>query len=215
MKASLLIRSCITTTLLVSTPLQVIGKERPLKHKALHTLDGMPGALDGHSIGLSVHVMKEIHVRLYGKKDGDERVGLFSFENKTYTIQQLAELEINAQNNPTNKSLAALLYEVKQDFVGVMKLFIEDARGSKRLIYELTEEWAHLHNRHTSFLLTWGKQKDGQELDYFFAEIDSFEKLSNFCADLLSFLDDLISSCPSGMKHYQELKEKTKKRSVR
>lgn len=159
--------------------------------------------------------MRDIYRMLYGVKDSEtgQRVGLYIFNNEPYSGNQLARLE--ASMTPEERiTLQPLLQKVKEDVVTIMHDFIDDARGARDLIDQITKDWAHVRNRPNSLLLTWGKQKDGHEVEYFFSEIDSFEKIVIFANDLLSFLDDLIASCPVGMKQYQELKEKSRKRAA-
>lgn len=185
-----------------------------LHHKAIAVIDGTPFGLNGQEIVKMLHVLRKIKQMLHGIKQADtnEYVGLYSYEGTMHSIQSLVQLEKMYRDTGDKEKLARLnilLAEIKEEFMTFMKPFVGDAQGSESLIVEIMEDWAEVFNRsHDCFLLTWGKQKEGAELQAFDTTISSFHKLHEFFTDLISFMESLIKSCPRGWKQYLELVKK-------
>jgi hypothetical protein len=185
--------------------------ESPLRNAALESIDGMPGMMDGKNISMVVHVVRENIGMLYGDiaPGCKKRVGRFSFNGAKHSIQTLARLERNNKGDAQLETqLQEMLAFVKGEFAKVMEPFMQQGRGAKSFTIQLMQEWAENHNRTNSFLLTWGNQPENKELEIFNNEIVTFVALEKFCADLISFLDDMMRSCPLGWKQYEELLSK-------
>lgn len=191
-------------------------ENRPLNNVLLIQFDGFPGGMDGKNVSMMVHIMQETSGMLHGDLENNQLIGRYMFEGKQYSIHGLKRLEgaKKIQADPALKTkLNNLFAEIREDFLVMVKPFLYQAQGAKQITLKLMEEWAENRNRADSFMLSWNHQPEGSELEIFRLEVTSFAQLELFCKDLLSFLDDLISSCPRGWHQYEQLRTKLHQRS--
>lgn len=195
--------------------------QRPLKHPSIERGDGMPGLLDGRAIAKLIGILSKVDRILYGAYRDGGRIGLYDFNNKKYSVYEFSALEkeLNMRHDisvdekqSTKNLLQATLVTVKKDFIDIMQPFITQARASKGATVKIVEEWLSLHKRFDSFLHILIKQTENREVDCFNRTINSFESLEIFCLDLMSFLEDLIKSCPFGFKQYNNLVQESAKK---
>jgi hypothetical protein len=202
-----------------NTPDVISEAPRPLNDPGLAILDGTGGAIDGKAIGGLIHNIHQLDAALNGKKTPNgKRIGSYLFERENYCIHDLARMEYKLRNKSNELSkkekqkietiLRALMGQIKDEFVTLMEGFFEQINQSRSLTVALLEEWALLHDRSESFLLALSKQKEGGEIAFFKESVDSFMLLDQFCADLMSFLEDLVKSCPRAWKQYTNLIKK-------
>ncbi len=194
----------------------------PLEHKSIVMVDGLPHGLNGPGIARLIHILKEVDKFQYGIVNplNGERIGKYILKGEEHSVYSLMQCEHSletatiaiAEKEHLRAALKSSLKMAIDDFVAIMQPFITQARGSKAITITLMEEWAQLHERTKSFILNWSRQKEGTEIDMFREGIDSFEKLNQFCSDLVSFIQDLIQSCPKGWKQYLALVEQHKKK---
>ncbi|OQA36307.1 MAG: hypothetical protein BWY54_00117 [Candidatus Dependentiae bacterium ADurb.Bin331] len=176
---------------------------QPLHHKSLNLIDGL--FVDKHAIRLMIHVIKDVREVQYGtrQQDSRHRIGRYVFRGEKHSIHSLIEYEmLQDLDSQLAQELSNLLEHIKFDFVILMKPFINQIQGFKHTAHEIMKEWAELHDRHESFILEWGKQKHGSEEELFHQTITSFATFNSFCTDVVSFLEDLIKSCPIGYQEY-------------
>jgi hypothetical protein len=160
-------------------------------------------------------VRREINIMLIGNKTKNgSHIGIYTFENNHYTVQELASLEqeVKRTNNDTlGNKLNILLEQVKKEFIIKVDPFMESARGTKHQMLILIEESTHKRNKKNNFLLKWADAPEGNEETIFLKEVQSFGALEAFAQDLLDFLGDLVRSCPKGRAQFIERVQKCNK----
>jgi len=176
-------------------------------------VDGTRLGINGHEIRKLIFIMREVEKLMYGVVvDTATKVkrGQYLFKDMHHCIASLAELEIeNLELSPAERTeFKRLLNTVIDDFIRIATPFVEQARGVKSITLGFMKEWAEKHDAESSLLLNWAKEKDGHEFDTFKRDINSFDKLYNFCQDLNSFLSDLIQSCPRAWEQFLALQKK-------
>lgn len=196
----------LTTLMLTSVngPIHA-NANQPLHHKALLLLDGL--VIDSDVIRSMIHAIQNVRKIQYGTRQhgSHHRIGRYVFRAEPHSIHSLIEYE--AQKDTDSRlaqELAELFEHVKLDFTTLMKPFLTQIHPFKHTVHEIMKEWVELHDRHESFIVEWTKQKHGTEEELFNQTITSFEKFNSFCTDIVSFLEDLIKSCPIGYQQYLE-----------
>lgn len=188
-----------------------------LQSPALHTFDGTSIGMNGNAVRLIMYVRREINTQLFGKTTKSGVVEkCYQFEQKYYTIQELAILEdeINTKGTAAQKAaLAQLLQHAKHDFIEKVRPFMENARNSKRVMLLLIEESCKKRTiEDTTLLIKWAESKtEIDELAIFDQEISSFKLFNKFCCDLLNFLGDLVISCPNSVAQFKQSYDKQDK----
>lgn len=180
----------------------------------------MPAGLDGnkklgysgHTVKQTLYIRKQIQKLLHGLVDRNTGTtkGVYYFNGQYHSVATLAKFELEHKNLSDNlkKELADLLEVAKNDFIKIAEPFVAQARGAKMITIRFIEEWAHYYNKKDCALLHWSKAKDGHEFDTFRTQTTSFVLLAEFCEDLLSFLADLVKSCPRAWEQFEELMKK-------
>lgn len=219
-----------------------IDKE-PIKltSKALVVVDGT-AIMNAEVIGLMLKVRRELKRLLFGEEDAQHAfVGCFEYDGHMYSIRQFTLLEndlhkklyaaeqrlleqhkgrhteewqsLERSFDEEFKKIKDALCEVKNMLDSKLNPFIEQASGSKDIMLILIEESMQKRLRKDSFLLNWGRSKEGQETEIFHSEVTTFQMLDDFCTDLTDFLTDLINSCPKAKKQFviYTKKERVKK----
>jgi len=168
--------------------------------KAIIFLDGQYGRIDGNNFGLMLNVRSKMQALLLGDRDPKtgHRTGHYLFLDKYLSIEELADIEMNYVGDA---ELNALLVEAKAKFEVLFAQFIAQAKGTKSFLVTLIEESCHRRNRKNSVLLTWATSPEGNEMAVLH-EIPSFRGLSDFCHDLINFLEDLMFSCPLAKEQF-------------
>lgn len=168
----------------------------------------LPPGVDGtvinqHKIGDLLHLWKQVEIMHIGDKNPDgSRYGLYEFEGKQVTIKQLAQLEENMKPAELYV-LDDVLEKVKEDLIKAAVPFMQEAQEVKPITKELLHVWADLHGCYDSCLLEGVLQEPGTEVEGFNRDMTSFHAINRFCQDLISFISDLIKSCPCAMKRFQ------------
>ncbi len=188
-------------------------KNRPINVPPV--AEGTPIGINGHEIEKMLYNINSVDKLLYGIPDHATKLrkGQFEFQGEMYSVSTLAEYELEHPNmTPAMKNeLNDLFLVARKAFITIATPFIEQARGTKSVTLGFIREWGEKHHRESSGLFDWAKEKDGHEFETFKREIKTFQQLYVFCQDLVSFLSDLIQSCPRAWEQYMELRE-TKKR---
>ncbi len=165
-------------------------------------------AIDGKSFGIHgnmLHALLKIRTRilrmLHGVAQGQTREGLYTFDGRTYTVNDLCALE---SKHTDKKKLHSWLVTVKEGFSIQIRPFVDLGRGFKPQMLIFIEESLKLHQRGNvhSILLKWAETKDGEDMAAFNEYVHSFDGLAQFLHDLLNFLDDLVSSCPKAKQQF-------------
>ncbi|HEX2977602.1 MAG TPA: hypothetical protein VHO47_00560 [Candidatus Babeliales bacterium] len=188
----------------------LVANSKPLQHRALAMVDGLPHPIgvDWKTVDEMVHTIKEVLKGQFGvrQRNSKDRMGIFTFRNSLYSIQGLATLERSALETNDRELLNDLenhLVIFRTSFIEIMRPMLTRLQGlPQRTAHELMKEWADLHNRHDSIIFEWCKHRAGSEEELFHNLIASFKNFDQFCSDVVSFLDDLIKSCPIGYQQY-------------
>lgn len=178
-------------------------EESPYPIHVPHFIDGTDLGIDEYQIHNMLYIIKEVNAIDHGEILGESRVGRYECEGKKYSIHDLTILESEGSLSP---GLQAILKIAVHDLLQVAEPFIEQGRSVKAMTLEFLAEWAYKHKREDSFLLHWSKQEDGKEIEIFENEVVTFSQLHDFCRDLVSFLTDLIKSCPRALEQFKAKK---------
>ncbi|MEX0940125.1 MAG: hypothetical protein WDZ41_02100 [Candidatus Babeliales bacterium] len=202
--------SFASSTISCNMPSGDVQAERPIK--VPDGIDGNRLGINGHEIRNLMYIRKKVQDQLHGTLDPvtKERTGIYIFQGQYHSIASLTQFEKNNPHMTTavRVQLYSLLEIIKADFVKIADPFVKQAYGVKGITLKFMEQWSTLHNRENSYLLVWGKEKDGHEFETFNRETTTFVHLNDFCTDLISFISDLIQSCPRAWKQFLELQRK-------
>ena len=152
---------------------------------------------------------------LFGFLLGDQlpdhqRKGKYLFCGKWHSIQSLARIEQEISGSSEKKhvemrsNLQELLTYAKADFIVQSAEFIESGRGAKNIMIVLIQEDCQKRNHMDSLLLEWAQTKEGQESTMFERKITTFGHYYHFLTDLVSFLLDLVHSCPKAETQFKD-----------
>ncbi len=177
-------------------------------------VDGTPFGINGPQIKKLIYIIREVEKLIYGIADPTTKVrkGKYTFLGQPHSASSLAELELKSPPMSIKEAqeFKILLNFIIEDFVKIASPFIEQAHGVKAVTLGFMKEWSEKHECENSSLLDWAREKDGHEFDTFRKEVTTCENLYQFCKDLISFLSDLIQSCPRGWKQFLEMQQKNK-----
>lgn len=185
-----------------------------LENEVLHIVDGNPLAINGTTIGMMLHLRSEIGKRRHGVKHEGKLTGIYTFQDKKYTMAELVTLETEWYANPTkeNKEKISQLYQymqnhIKEEFLKLTAPFLADARGAKGQMVVLITEWAQKAHRINSHLLNWAHTKESEEASALKSQIPTLKDFEQFCVDLVNFLESLMRSCPKACNQFKEILE--------
>ncbi len=179
-------------------------------------IDGKKGFFDARSYQLTLLAMKAIFEIQYGtlNKETKQRTGLYTFQDKIVTLQDLVIKERDLiktntpKNNPVFIEFSSLLQKIKDDFNQKMKAVrgrAEDNPIAKNLKHRLIALYMQNQNLPHSHLQYADTSEEKIRLDAINA-LDFFR----FLNELRYFLEDLTDSCTEGRKLYQEYIQKNK-----
>jgi hypothetical protein len=148
---------------------------------------------------------------LLGEQLADgQRKGKYLLCGKWHSVESLARIEQElmasnrAEDNEKNLALQELLTHAKADFIVQSTEFIESGRGAKNIMVVLIQEYCQKRNHNDSPLLEWARTKEGQESTMFEHYITNFGLYRYFLSDLVTFLADLIYSCPKAEMQFKD-----------
>jgi len=194
--------------MLIPTPSNTIV----LQSSILRLLDGVWFALDGDTLYKMSWLIVRLETMLNGKlvnRETKERLGIYKFNNKSYSIKELADLEQKEAKNPQiQKQLQDLLTSIKKEFIEINRGFIKDIQGNKPLIIKIMRESCERRGVPNSFMLRWADTPFGQEDVSFDKNMKSFVELHRFMGELINFMSDIFESCPKGYAQYLEIIKK-------
>ena len=171
--------------------------------------DGLSIGIDGDEILRMMRVRKEVRKIQLGVPSKESNfVGLYHWENATYGVKALAEIEKAMHGANDQKGLASLkpvLKKAKEDFVKNVMNFMSAARGAKPMMLLLIKESCNKRKRHDSLLLRWGAAREGEEERQFEDDMVDFAVFDTFCTDLIHFLEDVMRSCPKAWAQFQHM----------
>lgn len=189
-------------SLLLSHPF--VYATHTLESEILKTVDGM--FMDGPTIAMVRRYQMDSKTILFGKRQQDEsRQGTYFFNGAYYSVVQLCELEENSLIS--KRETARLLGEMVDDFETISKQFQDIARSVKPIMAELIFESCRLRKRHDSLITRWAAPNAKDERALLNEHVKKIQDFEAFIVDLHNFLDDLLRSCPKGMKLYEEWKQ--------
>lgn len=163
--------------------------------------EGVDGnEVNGEGVAFMYKVRRDIKKIQYGEptKDGLFE-GYYLFEGKKHSIHTLCELEDKHINDA---SLKECLKKGKNDFAEKILPWAEEGRRVKRTTLFFINEFCEMTKRKESYLLLWGKSKEGEEITTFMQEVNSFKLFHTFLTDLADFFEVLIRSCPIATEQF-------------
>lgn len=196
----------------------IIAKQEPiiLTSPIIEFIDGKSWGINGEAVGYMRQVGLNVIKMQFGEGQKD-RVGIFVFDGKKYSIKDLVVYEKKLQQQSSSLSsqehkrltekLNTWLEQVKDYFIKQVKPFMDQAQGAKAQVVILIGEWAEKRNRLDSHLLRWSQASEENEFTLFRNDINSFALLDQFCSDLICYLSDLMRSCPKANAQFEQLKE--------
>ena len=129
-----------------------------------------------------------------------------------YSIQQLMKLESSFSKGTAlvdgniEGALQVALQSAQADFIVIVETFMSNVKKIKFILNALIKDFAVKRNNPTSYLLEWGKDSSGvDERTKFQKDITNFKAFGFFCKDLLTFLKDLMYSCPKANYHATQI----------
>jgi hypothetical protein len=167
-----------------------------IQSKVIALIDGT-SLLNIYKIISYGHSVQEL---LNGHKDpvnGCQRKGFLVIGTQLVTLKEAAKMEREYSAN--HPHIQEALQQAKSYLKEKTIIYIEQIKPGKNQILQLIKDWDA-----NSPLFTWvnhvinGKDRD-QDL---FKEHNSLEALSELCTMLLTFLSDLIQSCPKSRARY-------------
>lgn len=181
----------------------------------LKLVDGKSWAMDGKQFKKTMKFRLDVNKRRFGEKVGpNEFIGFYEFAEKKYSLAQLIELEEtlmasnSVEDQKTYAALKPFLRTIMEEFIKLSQPFLEDARGAKAEMLALITEWAGKAHRTGSYLLAWGRSKEGEESEVIYTNIKTFSEFDQFLTDLVYFLETLMRSCPIATEQFKELLKK-------
>ncbi len=181
----------------------------------LKLVDGKSWAMDGRQFKKTMKFRLDVNKRRFGEKiANNEFVGFYIFEDEKYSLAQLIELEeqLMASNSISDREkharLRPLLRAIMEEFIKLSQPFLEDARGAKAEMLALITEWATKAHRLESYLLAWGRSREGEEAEVIYTNIKTFAAFDQFLTDLVYFLETLMRSCPIATQQFKDLLKK-------
>ena len=205
---SILSRSFFSFLLLLSVQNQ--AKNIILTSPGLSIIDGASWGINEYVIANIQHIGAAIKKLQVGTKDPQEEknVGNYTYNNKKYTLLELVELEKTGSKEEVDFLRKALVEKVRNSISAITEPFMKNANDIKEYMVQLIDDSCTKRDRRDSELLSWAQQKKGSELLYFQEHLNTFSAINIFCNDLLTFLTDLVRSCPKAFAKYQEVRRK-------
>lgn len=183
-----------------------------LQTSVIKLLDGVWPAFDGDTLYKMSWLMVRYDTMLNGKvinKETKERQGLYKFNNKQYSIKELAEIEQqNKDNLKTQKELQEVLKIAKKEFLDMNRVFIKQIQSQKQFVIKIMQESCARRSVPNSYMLKWADTSFGKEEESFDQNMVNFTELGKFIFELRNFLGDLFESCPKGYAQYLEIIKK-------
>ncbi len=175
-----------------------------------HADGRFPIGINGEVVALIKQYQGHITTLLRGKKTRFGYEGIFDFEGKKWTVQELRELE---STRGINHHLATARHKVIEHFQHISQPFRQliGEFGIKPLMAELIAESMAKRERPESLLYVWAKMDEQHEQELFDTHIKSMQDLEFFMIDLNNFLGDIVYNCPRGYAQYKEHLEKFNK----
>ncbi len=186
-----------------------------LAAEILEMIDGFTLGVNGNTVGMVIRLRLDLNKRRIGRTNSAHAItGLFEFEGKKQTINELMALEAklmrsnSASDQQRLRALHAIaLSKIIDDFVELTKPFLADARGAKGQMIVLIGEWAQKAHRTDSHLLEWANVKEGDESATIYQKLTTITLFDQFVDDLLYFLETLLRSCPKACAQFKEMME--------
>lgn len=141
-----------------------------------------------------------------------EELLTYMVAGQKYSIQQLMKLESSFNkgtalvNGNIEGALNVALQSAQADFIVIVETFMSNVKKIKFILNALIKDFAVKRNNPSSYLLEWGKDSSGvDERTKFQKDIVTFKSFGFFCKDLLTFLKDLMFSCPKANYHATQI----------
>jgi len=182
----------LATNLLGST--ELVNMKLPIP-------SGVDGAdVNGEGVAFMYKVRRDIKKIQYGEptKDGNLE-GYYLFYGKKHSIKTLLSFEAQYSNDPAFK---VCLEAAKKDFAEKIAPWTEEGRRVKRTTLFFINEFCEMTKRKESYLLLWGKTREGEEVASFMREVNSVKTLDTFLTDIADFFEVLIRSCPIATEQF-------------
>lgn len=133
--------------------------------------------------------------------------------NKYYSIKELQMIEqtLQKENKPLSESqkelFAVVLIQAQADFLTIVEQFLINAKAARELIIDIVAESCNLRQKKDAYILKWSRIDPSEsEKDIFKRDVNTCTSLSQFCTELIDFLEDFASSCPHALENLKNLK---------
>ena len=201
-------RSFFSFLLLMSVQNQ--AKNIILTSPGLSVIDGASWGINEYVIANIQHIGAAIKKLQVGTKDPQtgKNVGNYNYNTTNYSLLELVELEKTGNKEEVALLRKALVDKVRNSISDITEPFMKNANDIKEYMVQLIDDSCTQRERRDSELLSWAQQKKGSELLYFKEHLNTFSAINIFCDDLLTFLTDLVRSCPKAFAKYQEVRRK-------
>ena len=195
-------------SLLFSIP--AFSEVQQLEAEILQSVDGI--FMDGPTIAAIKKYQMDSRTILFGKRQEDgTRQGTYIFEGNPFSVIQLCEIE--SQGRISKGETTRLLGEMREDFERVAAPFRDIARNFRSVMAELIYESNRKRKRTDSVLNRWANPHAKDERALLDEHVKTIKDFETFVVDLYNFLEDLVHSCPKGIKLYEEWKTEQLKKA--
>lgn len=138
---------------------------------------------------------------------------VYHLGNKQYSLYELQVIEQTLQKS--NKPLSAtqqdlfkiIMIQAQSDFLAIVEQFLVNARDAKDLMIQLIDESCALRDNKDAYLLKWAHLETSEpEKIIFKRDINTMTNFYKFGSELVDFLGDFASSCPSAIEGLKNIK---------
>jgi hypothetical protein len=199
MKSQLSVLLLFTSTMLLATPAHI----DPIKIKS-----GVLKVIDGTDFVNMRQIFYVAHQLFLFLKDG--KVVILNPETRKKEVLQLhfagevCSLEKLLEFERKGIDIEPSFDEAMDIVMTISDAQLEAARGVKKYMMQLLNQWSIQRDKPHSQLLQWGAAKEGTEQELFKRHVNTVEKLYDFCEDLRTFLCDLMETCEKSRKEFEK-----------
>ncbi len=146
----------------------------------------------------------DIRSMLLGTLQNDRtRISKYTYKGKNHSIQELADIEKQMENDPQFK---LLLTQMLADFEKISKPFEEQIQDARPILKQFVMQSNEIRNRKNSLLHKWSECSAANERELLEAHLQTIQEFNIFLTDLCNFLTDIVESCPKAYSQWRKAK---------